>query len=359
MPNQTKRSLIQILTQGLMSLSILEKLSLVILIIILYSLKDSFMVISLKTMKMDPYNYASTLIFLCGMALSALAKTFLQHSQNQKYKAPLKKLDELLLAIPLLITLAIICFAVTATLAFANFSLPIFSLIGVVLGLISLHRVHKFTFDEAYRQANVAADAKAEALEASMNALQAQMNPHFLFNTLNTVASLVRYEPKRAEATVESLAKVLRRTLEHNSARFCTVAEELDYLKAYLAIEQERFEERLTVHWTLDEAANPCHIPPMTLQPLVENAIKHGVANKIGASTVRIKTQLVEGVLELSVNDDGPGFKKSSKPGIGLGNLEKRLENIYHQNCLELPKQGSLVLIRIPQEENDEDINRR
>ena len=135
---------------------------------------------------------------------------------------------------------------------------------------------------------------------AKISALQAQMNPHFLFNALNTVASLVRTDPRAAESTVENLAQVLRRTLDRSQRTFSTVEDEIGYLRAYLSVEMERYGDRLTVRWSVDPAADHLTLPPMTLQPLVENALKHGIGNRLHGGNLSIRQNCQRGLVAVN-----------------------------------------------------------
>ena len=143
-------------------------------------------------------------------------------------------------------------------------------------------------FRHATNQAALAAGARSQAAAAQLATLQARMNPHFLFNALNTVASLVRSNPPAAERVVENLSDVLRQTLRRSAASMGTVQEEIDYVRAYLALEQERWGSRLRVEWDVDEAARSRSLPPLVLQPLVENALAHGIGSRLTGGTISI-----------------------------------------------------------------------
>jgi LytS/YehU family sensor histidine kinase len=212
-------------------------------------------------------------------------------------------------------------------------------------------RTTRFLYRHGQDQAELAARAREEATQATLAALQAQMNPHFLFNSLNTVAALVRSDPVAAERTVENLAAVLRRTLDRSGRSMSTVRDEIEFLRAYLAVEQERWRSRLTVDMQVDSAALDCAIPPMTLQPLVENALKYGIGSRLEGGRLRVTAERRNGELRLSVSDDGPGFPNRYREGTGLGNLRRRLATLYGETAaLELERQngGAEVRIRMP-----------
>lgn len=205
-------------------------------------------------------------------------------------------------------------------------------------------------FRHATQQAAAAADARSKTVAAQVSALQARMNPHFLFNALNTVASLVRSDPRAAERVVEHLSDVLRATLQRSAERISTVAEELDYVRAYLALEQERWGSRLRVEWDVADEARTWALPPLVLQPLVENALVHGVGSRLEGGLIRI-TLAAGGELTIRVEDDGGGFARGWKEGTGLGNLRERLEALYAGRArmdVASDDRGARVTVTVP-----------
>lgn len=221
----------------------------------------------------------------------------------------------------------------------------------VMMAVRTVSDTIRFLYRYGHEQAEVATRAQSQATEAQLSALQAQLNPHFLFNALNTVGSLVRSDPRAAEATVDNLAQVLRRTLDRSRRMLSTIDDEVDYLKAYLSVEQERYGERLTVEWAIDPQTRGLKIPPMTLQPLVENALKHGIGGRLHGGTLAIRSVLERDVLRLEVADDGSGFLPHYREGTGLRNLRERLETLYgDESAVEVgrPAEGATVTVRIP-----------
>lgn len=205
------------------------------------------------------------------------------------------------------------------------------AVMAIYLGVVSriIFGATRTLYEYGRRQAAAAERARGEAVQATMAALQAQTSPHFLFNTLNTVAALVRSDPRAAERTVESLASLLRRTLERSRRTMSTVADEMEYANAYLAIEQERFGERLRTEWQVPPSVRSNEIPTMTLQPLVENAIRHGISARLEGGAIRIAMEERPGGLLIVVEDTGPGFPSRHIEGNGLGNLRRRLTTLY------------------------------
>ena len=175
-------------------------------------------------------------------------------------------------------------------------------------------------------------------LQARMEALQNQINPHFLFNTLNSISSLVRFDPDRARDLIIKLASILRRLLRSSDA-FVPLREELDFVDDYLDIEVVRFgPDKLHVIKDLDPASLDVAVPGMLLQPLVENSIKHGLSSRIEGGSIRLASKLVDGMLHLEVEDDGVGMGAAillERPsglggtGIGMANVAERLKVLY------------------------------
>jgi signal transduction histidine kinase len=172
--------------------------------------------------------------------------------------------------------------------------------------------------------------ARTEATEARLEALHYQIRPHLLFNVLNSVAALILEEQTRpAYRMVLRLSDVLRQTLDRPATGTCRLADELDYLRAYLALERIRFDERLRVQWDVAPAAADWAVPTFLLQPLVENALKHAVAVRTTGGTIAVRADRTGETLRLDVADDGPGFDSQADQGVGLSNLRRRLDVVY------------------------------
>jgi LytS/YehU family sensor histidine kinase len=175
----------------------------------------------------------------------------------------------------------------------------------------------------------VEAQLQEQAAKAELSALQARINPHFFFNTLNTISALLSEDPAKADDVVQTLADLFRYTFKATHAVTVPLAEELEFVDGYLAVEKARFGDRLRVEWTIDPAARTSRIPGLLLQPLVENAVAHGIAPVPGGGTVRIGARIAGGRLEVEVEDDGVGLKRQAgaliKDDHGLGNVRRRI----------------------------------
>ncbi len=193
------------------------------------------------------------------------------------------------------------------------------------------------------------------ASRAELKALRAQINPHFLFNALNAIAGLIPEQPELADDTVQQLAEVFRYTLRKSDKEWVRLDEEVEFVTAYLRVEQARFGARLAVEMTVDPAAHGVNLPAMTIQPLVENAIKHGVAAVEGPGRVGLRATLREGLLQIEVWDNGPGFPPGFRLGEtdahGLRNVIERLTGYYGETARlrwENGQAGTRVWLEIP-----------
>lgn len=201
-----------------------------------------------------------------------------------------------------------------------------------------------------------AAQLESRLIETELKALREQLRPHFLFNTLNTVAVLVRENRNDDAVTlIARLSSLLRMSLDNTRVHEVTVRQEMDFLQLYLEIQRMRFSDRLEVGIAVSPEALEARIPNLLLQPLVENAIIHGIAPKSGPGRVDILGRIEAGRLHLEVRDDGPGIgdgTKRAKEGIGLSNTRERIAKIYgprgHLSLRSEPGRGVSVQIVLP-----------
>ena len=209
-------------------------------------------------------------------------------------------------------------------------------------------------------------------LEARLDALQRQINPHFLFNTLNSIASLVRSKPDLAREMIVKLSHILRVLLRDRDA-FVPFREELDFTDDYLDIEVVRFGEKLRVVKEISPETLDIIVPSMLLQPLIENSIKHGLEPRISGGTITLRSRIADGLLLLEIEDDGVGIEPGGPTtapisglvregsGIGMRNVRERIQVLYgdeaHVDIISRPGRGTRVSLRMPlatREEGDE-----
>lgn len=198
--------------------------------------------------------------------------------------------------------------------------------------------------------------------KAELQALHAQINPHFLFNTLNTIIMFSRTNPETARRLLIRLAAFFRQTLKRHG-HFNTLKEELEYINTYLVLEKARFREKLRILRDIDPEVMEYQIPVLTLQPLVENAVKHGVTPKVGPGAVHIIIRKEHGELSIMVKDDGVGIPEDrihqvllpgvgSNNGVGLSNVHERLKSLFGEQygvrIVSEPGVGTTVHVRVP-----------
>ena len=221
--------------------------------------------------------------------------------------------------------------------------------------------VHAFTYYvEARDREALTARLSAQVAEARLDALRMQLNPHFLFNSLNAITVLVRdQETRAATRMLELLSDVLRQVLRAESGHEVTLDEELGVLERYLAIEQVRFSDRLDVQFTVADDVRRAAVPALLLQPLVENALRHGIGATSERGTVEIGASRAGESLRLTVRDDGPGPRVAdspaqeaasvaARPSLGLANIRERLATMYGERAslvLEHPAGGGTIAI--------------
>jgi two-component system LytT family sensor kinase len=225
-------------------------------------------------------------------------------------------------------------------------------ILGAVVGV-----VHAIEFYRRYRERDLqAAQLRAELAEARLDALAGQLQPHFLFNTLHGVSTLMHRDIEAADTMLTHLSDLLRRTLRDSGRHEVPLHEELELLESYAAIMRSRFGDRLSIHLDVSSEAAAALVPPFICQPLVENAIQHGVARRPGPGRVEIRAAVEGGALKLSVTNDAPalpltisgGMHAAEAPsgdvrgsGIGLSNTRRRLRELYGDS-------GRLDLVRDP-----------
>jgi signal transduction histidine kinase len=217
---------------------------------------------------------------------------------------------------------------------------------------------------EAQARALNASQLETRLIEAQLQSLQRQLQPHFLFNTLNTISALMHRDVEAADAMIARLSDLLRISLQMVGVQEISLKEELDFLSKYLEIEQTRFRDRLTVMFYIQPDTLDALVPNLILQPLVENAIKHGIGPRPSPGTITIRARLVDERLEVIVQDNGVGMSAARlsdfNRGVGLSNTRARLEHLYgplHRFEFRQPPEGGLqVLIAVPLEAVAEEV---
>ncbi len=212
---------------------------------------------------------------------------------------------------------------------------------------------YAFDYYGKYRDREVRAfELEARLSRASLEALKMQLNPHFLFNTLNSISALMHSDVEAADAMLARLSAFLRMTLDRELENEIPLRREIEFVRRYLEIEQVRFEERLTVTYDIASDALPARVPSLALQPLVENAIHHGIAPRPEGGAITIRAFREDARLRISVSDDGVGSDGRPRERIGLANTRARLEHLYGReqrlSFTETPQGGFRVDLEIP-----------
>lgn len=209
-------------------------------------------------------------------------------------------------------------------------------------------------YRDARERERAAAELKTQLVQARLDALRGQLHPHFIFNTLNAAATLMHEDVDGADQMLSQLGDLLRTSLDRSTAEV-TLDEELGVARRYLAIMSRRFSDRLTVSCVADESVLSAMVPTFIMQPLIENALEHGIARRPGPGRVEISARRVDGTLEVVVEDDGPGVTETPvtvPKGIGLSNTRARLQHLYgtaQAFALEAaPNGGARAVMRIP-----------
>ncbi len=231
----------------------------------------------------------------------------------------------------------------------------------IVGGVVHVDEELRWRLAESLREVEevrlTEARLREHAARAELAALQARINPHFFFNTLNTISSLLEDEPRRAEEMVGTLADLFRYTFRAAESGPVPLADELDFVQSYLTIEQARFGDRLRVVREVEPAALTVPVPGLILQPLVENAVAHGIAPLKRGGTIRIAARVEGDALLVEVGDDGvgppPGDADPIREGHGLGNVRQRLETMYRERgsirlLAVATGRGAVVRLRLP-----------
>jgi two-component system sensor histidine kinase AlgZ len=192
--------------------------------------------------------------------------------------------------------------------------------VGLLLYTVSIALHYMYIAQQASR------DAELLARDAELRALKAQINPHFLFNSLNSITALTTVDPAKAREMCIRLSDFLRNTLGLGERETISWREELALSRTYLDVEQVRFGSRLRVEIDVDDACSDCMVPPLVLQPLIENAVKHGIATMVEGGLIRVEGHIVDGSMEVSVaNDFDPDSPSPRRHGLGLRNVRSRL----------------------------------
>ncbi|RZK99456.1 MAG: hypothetical protein EOO62_24805, partial [Hymenobacter sp.] len=224
--------------------------------------------------------------------------------------------------------------------------------VWILIYWLLLFVAYALDYHDKWQRRNLdAVRLEMQLVQAQLLALKQQLNPHFLFNTLNAIATLIGDEPQKAQRMTAKLGEFLRMVLDHTESQQVPLAQELHFIELYLEMEQVRFSDRLAVTYQIAPAALSALIPHLLLQPLVENAVRHGLSAG-GQGRLHIQADRRDGQLVLEVRDSGPGPAPAGPWGVGLTNSEQRLRALYGDRYVlalrPAPGQGTSVHLELP-----------
>ena len=230
---------------------------------------------------------------------------------------------------------------------------------GIGIYLLIALTSYAFSYYRRYREGQLRTlQLEAQLSQAQLQALKMQLQPHFLFNTLHSISALLNKDPESARKMITRLGDFLRLTLENSGSHEVTLQQEMEFLSCYLEIERIRFQNRLVTRLEVEQQTLAAKLPNLILQPIVENAIRHGIAPRSTPGLIEIEAKQRNGTLRIQVRDNGPGLSKHRtsdilfKKGLGLANTETRLERLYGAAHLfdlsNNPDGGLIVTLEIP-----------
>ena len=241
--------------------------------------------------------------------------------------------------------------------------------IDLIIASLIVIGAHALLYYDDFRASELQQSSlKTELAQAQLRALKMQIHPHFLFNTLHSISSLVLEDPPKANSMIARLGDFLRLTIENSEQQLVTLKEETEFLRCYLDIEQVRFGDRLTVVFALEAQTLSAQVPHLILQPVVENAIQHAIAPRVARGHISIEAKRLDSLLRVTVSDNGPGLTSNAiapaKKCVGLTNVRTRLQQLYGSDFrFELTNGGNgglNVVMEIPfQRETRPEIEQR
>jgi sensor histidine kinase YesM len=336
---------------------------------IVFSFISFLLLANEKTKLTDSLRYNLVYFYLWG----ALSLLLFQFSRRFRVEFNPLKVRNLVLHVPVLLTIAAIHQLIQiATIWYftLRFRPPFSSLsqcyhfyfglglyLDVIIAALIVIAVHAMLYYKDFQTSELEqASLKTRLAEAQLRALKMQLHPHFLFNTLHSISSLVLEDTAKANNMIARLGDFLRLTLESSDQQMVTLKEEMEFLRCYLEIEQVRFGDRLRVDYEIEPTALSGELPHLILQPVVENAVQHAIAPRLSPGRINIEAKRLNGLLRVAVADTGPGSQTASKPaeghGRGLSNVRARLREAYGTRFRfeteNIPEGGLRVIMEIP-----------
>jgi sensor histidine kinase YesM len=331
----------------------MKEFALYVLALLMAALMFSLLFLALRGVTFEKVFFAALIFcFSVGFIIKILSTLFLSRQKKQEIHI------RILSSIPIffigafigLIIANRVCYLLFGTypFAFGAFTPSILMQYSLAATLLFLMLVGSTMFVE--RTVELRKEAEISKLEASLKILQAQINPHFLFNSLASIQSLIQENPRKAEKTLTSVSEMFRYSLRRWKKDLIKLTEEIDFIKRYLFIEEMRLGNKLDVIWDVDEGLLNCLIPPFLIQPIVENAVKYGIMEQ-GEGKIKISLKEKDGKLNISVSDTGSA-RINLIPEHSLYNIKKRIEVLYGtEGFFKVRSNGEVEIeISIPKE---------
>ena len=221
---------------------------------------------------------------------------------------------------------------------------------------VFLAAIYSFDYYKSFNENKIKATLlEAKLAQAELNALKMQLQPHFLFNTLNAISVLVHKDPESADEMITRLSDLLRLTLDKFGQKKVTLKEEIDFINSYLDIQKIRYKDRLNIKMNISPSTIDLEVPALILQPVIENSIKHAVEPSSKQTNISISTFIDKNYLNIEITDNGPGINDNINEGVGIKNIKARLEQMYGENKLfsmSDSEGGVKTIIQIPVEQD-------
>jgi len=255
------------------------------------------------------------------------------------------------------IMLALLLSGINISIYFAEYGLIRSIFLGLIFGSVIIYffisRVRLSESETLLQEERIKRlFSEKKFVETELRLLQAQIEPHFLFNTLSNVLSLLDTDPARGKSMLQDLTQYLRMSLSRTREKVTTIGQETEMIRTYINIFKVRMGDRLHYKIDVPDTVKDLSFPPMMIQPLVENAIKHGLEPKIEGGEISIKVDMLEDILRVKITDTGLGFKGECGPGVGLSNIRERLQSLYDDNARLILKEnlpsGLKAIIEVP-----------
>jgi LytS/YehU family sensor histidine kinase len=223
----------------------------------------------------------------------------------------------------------------------------IYSLLVLIFLLIASMHYVIIGFERSNESERQTFELKLLAQDAELRALRAQIDPHFLFNSLNSISALTTSDPAKARTMVILLAEFFRNSLDLGTKNRISLTEELSLIVKFLTIEQIRFGSRLQVHQDIEQKTLECRIPPLLLQPLIENAVRHGISQLLEGGTITLRAQLRNGRLNITVeNPFDPDYVPKNGTGLGVKNVRSRIQTLYgNEGRIDIEKKDNIFTV--------------